>query len=630
MVAHASGDLVINNSRFIDNLADKGNIVHNAINANLTLLNSIFEGDCFKGGTITNNYGSLYLHNNEIDCDSSEIYSYGGKITSHVFAYILSNETHYVHLNESIVIYFEFYDDNDNLIRFDDFDLFVNNTKIDYIFNERKNQYEANFTADKLESYAVYITSAHLTNLTSKNGEIVVVNVTDDFSALKKLIDNANGTVTLDKNYTFNNLTDADFEKGIKINNNITIDGAGFTIDAIGQARIFDVQSSNVTFRNISFVNGRISHADGGAIYWKGDDGSVIDCSFSYNRARYGSSINWKGDRGRVINCTFINNYAVSDSIIEYEGNYFQVLGSTFINNTAGTSGGAISCGGDNTRISDCIFINNIAKFYCAGAIDLYRSNDCTISNCIFENNHAPELGGAIYLAYDNNIDIYDCSFIGNSAKDGGAIFSADSKNDKIYNCNFTDNLANYGGAISWMTDTRPGFHAINATVYNDNFINNSASFGGALNCNCNDSNVFDCSFENNLADNGGAIFWNKTGKLSNCSFVSNDADLGGAIYAFAELNLATSRFSENNATIGGAIFSIDYSEIVNSTFDSNYANSAGAVYSAYVDIVNSNFTNHHVGFGNFPWGDETFTQSGGAVYGYEGYVENSNFINNI
>lgn len=312
MVAHVSGDLIINNSRFIDNLADTGNIVHNAINANLTLLNSIFEGDCFKGRTITNNYGNLYLHNNDIYCYYDEIYSYGGKITSQVSAEILDNKTHYVHLNESIVIYFEFYDDNDNLIRFDDFDLFVNNTKIDYIFNERKNQYEANFTADKLESYAVYITSASLTNLTSKNGEIVVVNA-DDFSTLQKLIDNANGTLTLDKNYTFNPLTDADFEKGIKINNNITIDGAGFTIDGIGQARIFDVHSDGVTLTNITFVNAKF-RSYGGAIYWDGNDGKIIACSFSNNQALSGSAAVWYGNRGMVINCTFINNTAGSSS----------------------------------------------------------------------------------------------------------------------------------------------------------------------------------------------------------------------------------------------------------------------------------------------------------------------------
>ena len=397
MVAHASGDLIINNSRFIDNLADTGNIVHNAINANLTLLNSIFDGDCFKGRTIANNYGNLYLHNNDIYSYYDEIYSYGGKITSHVFAYILSNETHYVHLNESLVIYFQFYDDNDNKIRVDDFDLFVNDTKFDYIFNEENHFYEANFSTDKIESYTVYITSASLTNLTSENGEIVVVNVTDDFSALKKLIDNANGTVTLDKNYTFNNLTDDGLYNGIVIDKNITIDGAGFTIDGIGKARIFNVQSDNVTLINITFINAK-SSSDGGAIFWDGDDGRIIGCSFSNNQASSGAAVNWGGDRGTVINCTFINNTARYSSAIESYGSYFRVSGSTFINNSGRWSGAAITSGGNNTQISDCIFTNNSAYTTGGGAIHIYRCSDCVISNCIFENNYAKYMGGAIYL----------------------------------------------------------------------------------------------------------------------------------------------------------------------------------------------------------------------------------------
>ena len=126
----------------------------------------------------------------------------------------------------------------------------------------------ANFTSDELESYLVTVSDVSLSNLTIKTAEINIVNVTDDFSTLQKLIDNANGTLTLDKNYTFNPLTDVDFDEGIMmINNDITIDGAGFTIDAIGQAAIFNVLSGNATLGNITFINAKSSF-NGGAIYW--------------------------------------------------------------------------------------------------------------------------------------------------------------------------------------------------------------------------------------------------------------------------------------------------------------------------------------------------------------------------
>ena len=86
ILAHAGSSLDVDNCQFIGNYADSGNIIHNAMDANLTLSNSIFEGDCFNGKTITNNYGNLYLHNNDIYSYYDEIYSYGGKITSQVSA----------------------------------------------------------------------------------------------------------------------------------------------------------------------------------------------------------------------------------------------------------------------------------------------------------------------------------------------------------------------------------------------------------------------------------------------------------------------------------------------------------------------------------------------------------------
>ena len=78
------------------------------------------------------------------------------------------------------------------------------------------------------------------------------------FSELQDIIDNDNtGTISLEKNYTFNSDTDADLVQGIVISKDIVINGNDFTIDALSSARIFNIAAgSTVVLNGINFVNG--------------------------------------------------------------------------------------------------------------------------------------------------------------------------------------------------------------------------------------------------------------------------------------------------------------------------------------------------------------------------------------
>lgn len=82
----------------------------------------------------------------------------------------------------------------------------------------------------------------------------------------------------------------------------------------------------------------------------------------------------------------------------------------------------------------------------------------------------------------------------------GGDIYN-NWGNCKVNNCTFINNYAYYGGAI-YNTGN------INSTVTNCTFINNSAFYsGGAIqNQECNNSTVCSSSFINNSAGYGGAI----------------------------------------------------------------------------------------------------------------------------
>ena len=405
------------------------------------------------------------------------------------------------------------------------------------------------------------------------------------FSELQRNItETSTGTLELDRNYEYDEGFDT---SGIKIDNSITIDGKGYTIDAKGKARVFNIQANDVTIKNLIIKNASYG-GDGGAIYFS-QSGTVSNCNFTGNTASgdggaiwmYSGSVencNFTGNTasgdggaiwmysGSVENCNFTNNqatemYPKGNGGAIYFGSKGNVTNCNFTNNEANgprSSGGAMYFlnGGD---ITNCNFAYNTAK-YEGGAVSFY--NTSTVTNCSFINNELPNCdgsGGAIYL-WDGSIK--NCKFINNSVSDnepyiaysgsGGAIWTFFAN---IENCNFTNNTAtggcgaidsNYGGyvtncnfinnkAINGDSSTGALFLA-RGNVTNCNFINNSAGYSaGAINTNY-DLHVINCNFTNNKvtgdASMAGAISMGE-GSIENCNFINNSAaDDAGAIYA--------------------------------------------------------------------------------------------------
>ncbi|WP_462315202.1 Ig-like domain-containing protein [Methanobrevibacter sp.] len=229
------------------------------------------------------------------------------------------------------------------------------------------------------------------------------------FEFLKYLIDEAedNSVINLTRNYTFLDGVDLILE-GIVIDKNLTIDGKGFTIDASNKARIFDVKASNVTFKNINFVNAysgygsaiRLEMANAEPIEF-----NVINCTFINNTAAYSA-----------------NNTAAAIKIDAKEGNY-NIIDSKFENNTASTGstyGGAIHINVEN------------AKFY--------------VNNCSFTGNVARNAGAIGIVSKNTESSINYTTFIKNKAYDGKSIYFKDSNggNLLVNNSIFLDNSGNW------------------------------------------------------------------------------------------------------------------------------------------------------------------------------------------
>ncbi|WP_407415423.1 Ig-like domain-containing protein [Methanobrevibacter sp.] len=405
--------------------------------------------------------------------------------------------------------------------------------------------YDSSLMTDNVSEYDLSISSS--------DKEIQRSADNGTFTDLQKKINNADvgSTITLENDYKY---TSEFPTEGISINKTLTIDGNGHIIDALGQSRIFFINSTKVTLNNILFKNGNATD-NGGSIYWYGDDGTVNNCNFTNNIAilRAGA-IYWEGTNGTINNSNFINNTAR-----KYSGGAIQ----WDYNSTNGT-------------VNNCNFINNTGTQR-GGAIFWYEVNG-RMTNCNFTNNTSIN-GGAIY--WDNNAlngAVDNSSFINNTGDDGGAIYWYGA-HGRMTNCNFTNNRGTNGGAINWQRTY--------GLVNNCNFINNIATDGGAIYWEGTNGTENNCNFTNNAAEsNGGAIYWfGANGTISNSNFINNNATTnGGAIYFNDEGSLNNCALVNNIAPIGSEIYIYSVNPNLNyNWWGSNNPNWANLINGSYV-----------------------------------------------
>lgn len=164
-------------------------------------------------------------------------------------------------------------------------------------------------------------------------------------------------------------------------------------------------------------------------------------------------------------------------------------------------TGGGLHLGYQNSAspiIEDCIFLANTAtaKYDARGGAIYGLNSNIVIRNCTFENNHADESGGAIYLAgTSGTVTIENCSFISNTAPYGGGLLMGSFIT--VDNCTFRSN-ASYA-----IRNSQDWFLTLKRSVFCEN------STGDIYNANWNDSgaNLFlDFCDEGLCCTNGGCI----------------------------------------------------------------------------------------------------------------------------
>jgi hypothetical protein len=151
----------------------------------------------------------------------------------------------------------------------------------------------------------------------------------------------------------------------------------------------------------------------------------------------------------RIENCVFERNFAARGGAVSVFGSSVNITRSHFEGNEAEGAGAILIEGGSSVDIGDCRFVDNHARqlfatgsFDNGGAIDSGGEN-LSIDGCVFFRNTAQGAGGALYMP-DGFLDIKNSSFVGNNAQGGsGGLDILGEIFGSIYNSIFWKNQRN-------------------------------------------------------------------------------------------------------------------------------------------------------------------------------------------
>jgi hypothetical protein len=208
---------------------------------------------------------------------------------------------------------------------------------------------------------------------------------------------------------------------------------------------------------------------------------------------------------------TFILGYSRNASVVTFAGNEGagSVLKGITLSLGNADYGGGVRCDQASPTISDCLIVNNFAKYY-GGGIDCYRASP-KITNCVIAGNRA----------------------FGKSGTGGG--INCEEASANIANCNISDNFAsNIGGGIAC--------YYASPAIFNCFITNNSAVYkSGGIDCEASSPVITNCTIvvdqANPSKDGGIFAYQGSSPVIKNCILWGNGDDLYGcsAIYCAIE-----------------------------------------------------------------------------------------------
>ncbi|MCL2485160.1 MAG: hypothetical protein FWF00_03490 [Endomicrobia bacterium] len=375
---------------------------------------------------------------------------------------------------------------------------------------------------------------------------------------------------------------------------------------------------------------------DGGAIYFKGGAGSLINFngSFAFNSNSAG------GSGGAV----YYEKTNANGTLVFGNENYSGYSPVLFIGNVAASSGGALYAANLSTvTFYDAVnFSSNFgalgggAIFITTGSL-VFSSHSAAVFHDNKTSNSANSDGGAIYKGGSGQILFnFETYLIGNTAGgSGGAIYSSSGAMTFFADAVITDNRANSGsgGAIY------SGRGAITFNGETEISRNFSDSHGGAIYSGDNSALIFnsDAVIQNNTSASGrgGAIFKGFGGNISFSSSANISDNFagghGGAVYGAGTVNISFHEeafFTGNKSSLGsgGAIYksngvnntSMTFTQSV--TFTSNTAAlGGGAIFNVNGFYIFNEDAFFYWNVSNDP---ASILSAGGAIHAEGGFYD--------
>ncbi|TAF39845.1 MAG: hypothetical protein EAZ68_11705, partial [Oscillatoriales cyanobacterium] len=378
----------------------------------------------------------------------------------------------------------------------------------------------------------------------------------------------------------------------IPVNKNLTIDGlaaANLTISGNNTVRVFllkstSVQPTTLNLKNLKIINGRTIEYGGGIKSEHQGKINLENCVFNNNRADDGGSAVFSAFEGylTIKNCNFDANTSIANntergSTVMIWGPYAHTIQNCNFTNNKGINGAAINGLNAGLLIEDCNFTGNLTT---DAFFDTGKPNDFLrgFGGAIYTDRATPATPTSLL----GSIIIRRSKFEGNRAEgEGGAcyLYTDDSDNVLIEDCYFNDNEVSAltggtsggsGGAIQHMNNVKnKGFVLKNTTFSN----NKAGVVAGAVRVDWADTEITNCTFDNNRAlltsamgwsANGGALaFFSMSGStvnITNNTFANNYAGwVGGAIAGPTTVRIKNNIFFQNTAGNGGNGWNISH-----------------------------------------------------------------------
>ncbi|TYZ65263.1 hypothetical protein PybrP1_002510, partial [[Pythium] brassicae (nom. inval.)] len=447
---------------------------------------------------------------------------------------------------------------------------------------------------------------------------------------------------------------------------------AAVTIDRAYSGRLFVFKSGagRVRFSGIRFFRGGWADSDaskdysGALMQFTAADADVefAGCVFEASR----NPNKGYGGRGgvatvldgapRFTNCLFTANWAGVASAIHSSGTSAPVFDLCTFEHSgcfSGGWGGAVVPEEQSAGVwKNCVFRNNSCDY--GGAVDDGGSATPLFANCTFDANYAGALGGAYYGFGNTQTRFSGCQFFRNRVSKGGVgqdYYLSSSVSPTFENCLFDagpDPVLISDGAsgackdnstITMVGSTVTGYRAALGAVLlsveargsfeSSVFTENECVRGGALMATSKPVFIQNCTFRNNVANEGGAVMLlpvtAQPSIIVGSYFEGNVAKSVGGAVAIGGQSSATivgCTFKGNSAkgTGGGALFIASGSVVTlnGSTFEGNYASSGGAIWTEGALVATASvFRRNYLLADEESAGDACAVQAGtgGAIY---------------